>query len=104
MKRARDDRNAATWRSLKEHSKDLAHIAIDAAERVLRRIERDGVSGQDAKDVEKLRRPLERVEEQIESAQYLGAACTDAELERLAGRLRERIAAIEQMITAARPN
>jgi hypothetical protein len=85
-------------------AKYLTEISIDAADYLLGRIESGGVSDLDRKDVETLRRGLRFADEQMEGARYVTAIRTDAELERLAARLRERIALIDAKIAAATQN
>jgi hypothetical protein len=84
--------------------KYVMEITIDAAERVLERIESAGVTDRDRKDVETLRRGLEYADDQMEAARHTAAIRADAELERLATRLRERIALIDGKVAAAKPN
>ena len=77
---------------------------IDASARILNRIASYGVTSQDAADVKKLQNWLECAEEGRELAEHLGPGWFDDELDRLCGRLRERIAEIDALIAAAKPN
>jgi hypothetical protein len=77
---------------------------LDAASTILDRIASNGVSARDAAAVETLRNWLECAEEGRDHAKYLGPGWFDDELGRMCARLRERIAEIDALLAAAKPN